>query len=93
MILSEVIEHVGDENKQLVVDEVWRVLKEGGILIFTAPHESWFAWADHMDFKRRFPAVYRTYMRLANYTPKTPVEVGHKHLSLDEILQLFDDRF
>jgi hypothetical protein len=32
-------------------------------------------------------------MRLANYTPKTPVEVGHKHLSLDEILQLFDDRF
>lgn len=93
VILSEVIEHVGDENKQSVIDEAWRVLKPRGLLIFTAPYTGWFAWADHLDFKRRFPRVYRTYMRLFNYTPLTPVEIGHKHLSLEEIEELFDDRF
>jgi SAM-dependent methyltransferase len=93
VILSEVIEHVGDENKQLVIDEAWRVLKEGGVFIFTAPYEGLFSWADHLDFKRRFPSVYRTYMQVSHYDPKTPVEVGHKHLSLDEINQLFNNRF
>ncbi len=93
VILSDVIEHVGDENKQLVIDEAWRVLKDGGLFVFTAPYEGLFAWADHLDFKRRFPAIYRTYMSIANYTPATPVEVGHKHLSLAEINQLFANRF
>jgi SAM-dependent methyltransferase len=93
VILSEVIEHVGDENKQFVIDEAWRVLKEGGLFIFTAPYEGLFAWADHLDFKRRFPAIYKTYMRISDYTPNTPIEVGHKHLSINEINQLFNDRF
>lgn len=93
VILSEVIEHVGDENKQLVIDEAWRVLKENGLFIFTAPYEGLFAWADHLDFKRRFPSIYRAYMRISHYNPKTPIEIGHKHLSLDEMNQLFNDRF
>lgn len=93
VILSEVIEHVGDENKKLVVDESWRVLKDGGLFIFTAPYEGLFAWADPLDFKRRFPTLYQIYMSISKYTPDTPIEVGHKHLSLDEIHQLFDDRF
>jgi SAM-dependent methyltransferase len=93
VILSEVIEHVGDENKQLVIDEAWRVLKNDGLFLFTAPYDGLFAWADHLDFKRRLPFIYRTYMRFASFTPATPVEVGHKHLSLDEINQLFANRF
>ena len=55
VILSEVIEHVGDENKQFVIDEVHRVLKPEGLFIFTAPYAGLLAWADPMDFKRRFP--------------------------------------
>lgn len=93
VILSEVIEHVGDENKQLVIDEAWRVLKKGGLFIFTAPYDGLFAWTDHLDFKRRFPTIYKIYMKLANYTPDTPIEVGHKHLSMREIKQLFNYRF
>lgn len=93
VILSEVIEHVGDENKQFVIDEAWRVLKKGGLFIFTAPYDGLFAWADHLDFKRRFPAIYKAYMRISNYAPTTPIEVGHKHLSINEINQLFNDRF
>jgi SAM-dependent methyltransferase len=93
VILSEVIEHVGEENKQSVIDEVHRVLKEGGLFVFTAPYAGLFAWMDPMDFKRRFPGVYRLYMRLSGYEPKTPVEVGHEHVSLSEIKRLFGGRF
>lgn len=93
VILSEVIEHVGEDNKQIVIDEICRVLKEGGLFIFTAPYEGLFSWADHLDFKRRFPVIYQAYMRVSNYTPDTPIEVGHKHLTLDEIKYLFGDRF
>lgn len=93
VILSEVIEHVGDENKQCVIDEAYRVLKKGGLFIFTAPYDGLFAWADPMDFKRRFPRIYRLYMRLTRYTPETAIEVGHKHISLPEIRGLFGERF
>jgi SAM-dependent methyltransferase len=93
VILSEVIEHVGDENKQQVIDEAHRVLKEGGLFIFTAPYAGLFAWADPMDFKRRCSGLYRLYMKLARYTPSTPIEIGHKHVSLPEIERLFAGRF
>ncbi|MEI8309797.1 MAG: class I SAM-dependent methyltransferase [Verrucomicrobiota bacterium] len=93
VIFSDVIEHVGEENKQAVVDEAWRVLKPGGQLIFTAPYAGLLAWADPMDFKRRFPAIYRLYMRWTSYTPHTAIEVGHQHVSLSEIQALFGGRF
>lgn len=93
VILSEVIEHVGEDNKQAVIDEVWRVLKPNGRVIFTAPFDGITAWADPLDFKRRFPSAYRLYMRVSNYKPKTDLEVGHQHVSLAEIDILFDGRF
>jgi SAM-dependent methyltransferase len=91
-ILSEVIEHVGESNKQAVVDEAFRVLRPGGTLIFTAPFDGATAWADPLDFKRRFPAIYRVYMRVSGYAPKTDIEVGHQHISLAEIEIFFDGR-
>lgn len=93
VILSDVIEHVGDENKPLVIDEAYRVLKEDGLLVFTAPYAGILAWADPMDFKRRFPGIYRLYMRISGYAPGTPVEIGHKHVSCKEIQQLFAGKF
>lgn len=92
VILSEVIEHVGDTNKLLVINEACRVLKCGGLFIFTAPYDGLFAWTDPMDFKRRFPGVYRLYMRWTSYTPNTAMEIGHKHLPLSEIEALFGDK-
>ena len=92
-VLSEVIEHVGDENKQLVIDEAHRVLRTGGVFILTCPHTGLLAWVDPLDFKRRFPRIYRVYMRLTSYEPHTPIEVGHKHLSLKEVESLFNNRF
>ncbi len=93
VVLSETIEHVPDGDKSLVVDEVHRVLKNGGLLVFTAPYAGLLAWTDPLDFKRRVPSVYRLYTRVARYTPCTPVEVGHKHLSTRDIAVLFRNRF
>lgn len=93
VIFSDVIEHVGDANKQPVIDEAWRVLKPGGQFVFTAPYAGLFAWADPMDVKRRFPWIYRLYMRWTSYTPNTAVEIGHKHVSLAEVQALFAGRF
>ena len=93
VVLSETIEHVADGDRSRVVDEVHRVLKNGGLLVFTAPYAGLLAWTDPLDFKRRIPSVYRLYMRAARYTPTTPVEVGHKHLSTRDIAALFRNRF
>ncbi len=93
VVLSDVIEHVGDENKQLVINESYRVLKKGGLFIFTAPYQGAFAWADPMDFKRRFSRIYRFYMKISGYVPSDPVELGHKHVSFTEVQNLLGERF
>jgi SAM-dependent methyltransferase len=93
VVLSEVIEHVPGEESGRVVDEIHRVLKAGGVLVFTAPYAGLLAWTDPLDFKRRFPSIYRRYMRATRYTPATPPEVGHTHLSKSEISSLLGDRF
>jgi ubiquinone/menaquinone biosynthesis C-methylase UbiE len=93
VVLSEVIEHLQEAEKGRALDEVHRVLKTGGLLVFTAPYAGLLAWTDPLDFKRRFPSVYGLYMRLSGYTPTTPPEVGHKHLSQNDISALFRNRF
>lgn len=93
VILSEVIEHVGDKNKIAVINEAWRVLKPGGLFLFTAPYNGIFSWLDHLDFKRKFTYIYRSYMRFSKYKPRTPIVIGHKHLSLNEISKLFNKKF
>jgi ubiquinone/menaquinone biosynthesis C-methylase UbiE len=93
VILSDVIEHIGDENKQFAIDEIWRVLRPGGQFIFTAPYTGMLAWLDPLDFKRRFTTVYKFYMQLTGYQPQTSIEIGHKHISIEEVGKLFNDRF
>jgi SAM-dependent methyltransferase len=93
VVLSEVIEHLYDGQRGAAVDEVHRVLKPGGQLIFTAPYAGLLAWTDPLDVKRRFPSAYALYMRLSGYRPTTPPEVGHKHFSRDDVAALFRNRF
>lgn len=93
VVLSEVIEHVYDGQREAAVDEAHRVLKPGGQLIFTAPYAGLLAWTDPLDVKRRLPSAYALYMRLSGYRPTTPPAVGHKHLSRDDIAALFRNRF
>jgi SAM-dependent methyltransferase len=92
VVLSEVIEHVGDDKKQPVIDEAIRVLRPGGRLILTAPNAGLFAFLDPLDFKRRYPRLYRVYQRRTGKQPKTPAEIGHKHVTLEEIERLIAGR-
>lgn len=88
VVLSEVIEHVGDDKKGPTMDEAMRVLKIGGLLILTAPHRGIFSFADPLDVKRRYPILYHAYQRRANRQPLTPAEIGHKHVTLAELDRL-----
>jgi SAM-dependent methyltransferase len=92
-VLSEVIEHVGDENKQSVIDEAFRVLRPGGAFVFTAPYAGITAWTDPLDVKRRLPRIYGVYSRLLKRTPDTPGRIGHKHVTTQELTRLFAGRF
>lgn len=92
-VLSEVIEHVGDENKALVINEAFRVLRPSGTFVFTAPYAGITAWTDPLDVKRRLPRLYGVYSRVLRRTPDTPVRIGHKHVTSEEITRLFADKF
>lgn len=53
----EVIEHVPAERP--VLDEVTRVLKKGGTIVITTPHEGLLTWIDPGNWKFTFPTFHR----------------------------------
>jgi SAM-dependent methyltransferase len=93
VVLSDVLEHVGQELQQGVISEARRVLKPGGLLILTVPHTGWTAFLDPMDVKRRLPRPYRWYMRRSGYEPSTATDIGHAHLSRRDLVRLLDGYF
>lgn len=54
VVCSEVIEHVG--NPKAIIDYGFRVLKKGGVIALTAPHDAkqWTILDDYAEHKRRF---------------------------------------
>jgi len=91
-ILSEVLEHVGHENKVAVIDEALRVLRPGGRLVVTSPHRGPIWRLDPLDYKRSMTFLYSLYRRLRPGSPDTPAEVGHVPLTLGELQVLFQGR-
>lgn len=81
VVLADVLEHVGLEKQQHIVDEAHRVVKTGGLLVLTVPHTGVTAPLDPMDLKRRLPRVYGVYMRMSGYRPSTEQDIGHQHVS------------
>jgi SAM-dependent methyltransferase len=92
VILSEVLEHVGHENKVAIVDEAFRVLRPGGRLVVTSPHRGPIWRLDPLDFKRSLTGLYALYRRFRPGSPDTPAEVGHVPLTLGEVELLFQGR-
>lgn len=92
VLLSEVLEHVGHENKVAVVDEALRVLRPGGRLVVTSPHRGPIWRLDPLDFKRSMKHAYALYRRLRPGSPDTPAEVGHVPLTLGEVQLLLQGR-
>lgn len=93
VVLADVLEHVGLERQQEVVEEAHRVVKPGGLLVLTVPHTGITAFLDPMDVKRRLPRIYGLYMRVSGYRPSTEQGIGHQHMSQSALDELLAGRF
>jgi ubiquinone/menaquinone biosynthesis C-methylase UbiE len=94
----DTFEHVADERASL--DEMWRVLRPGGVLILSTPHRGLFAWLDHANyivamretFARRLPRVFAAVQRARN-RPVLSLEeyswVRHRHYTMRDFERLF----
>ncbi len=84
VLMSEVLEHIPDEAAALA--EVRRLLKPGGTLVLTTPHRGLFAWLDPMNFRHRFPHLYR---RLGFDRKSDGAATSwHRHYSLEQFYVL-----
>lgn len=98
VVALEVIEHT--DNEKEFIDEVYRVLAPGGLLILSTPHKGLFEWLDPFNLKQKTLRIMPTaLLRLAqktqriNNTQFTDNLQYHKHYSLEELKQILGERF
>lgn len=91
--MLDTFEHTQNEKK--VLDELYRVIKPGGILIFTVPHKGFFEFLDVSNFCYNFPSIYKfVYFIIKKEFPKQrDASLKHRHYSLNEIENLFKGKF
>lgn len=78
VVLSQVLEHVEDDNK--IIQEIWRVLKPKGVFLLSCPHNGLFTFLDPLNFKHHFPKVY-TFLQLGKKSNRS-AEAFDRHYSL-----------
>jgi ubiquinone/menaquinone biosynthesis C-methylase UbiE len=91
VVLTDVFEHVQDEKKTL--QEAYRVLRPGGIMVFSVPNKGLFRFIDAFNMKFYFPGLYR-WFKGKSYDPGIYKEAPwHRHYSLDELKRSFEGSF
>lgn len=89
IILTEVLEHCPDIN--LILNEIYRVLKNNGIVFFTVP----FLWPLHEvphDEHRYTPFALERYFKASNFTDIKIASTGGWHASMAQMLGLWIKR-
>lgn len=93
VVFCDTLEHV--QNELSAINEIYRVLKPGGVLILSVPHKGLFSFLDPSYplyfFKNSVPAIYAFIYRLK--TGKNPPrlvddDIEHRHYSLNDIQRL-----
>jgi SAM-dependent methyltransferase len=91
LIAADVFEHVSLERERLFIEKCVSVLKPGGYLIVTVPHQGMFAYLDPYQVK---PAIHRTLWRLglykSTYNGNCDIRKGHKHYTVQELIEKFN---
>jgi len=91
----EVIEHVPAAQRPMLVAEIRRVLRPGGVLILRCPHAGIFSWLDAQNFRFRAPGLYGKLVgrgnRDAHYQKADEELVWHHHFTRDELLGVAGD--
>jgi SAM-dependent methyltransferase len=86
----EVIEHVPEEYRSLLISEIRRVLVPGGRLVLRCPHDGIFSWLDAQNFRFRFPRLYKALLgggnRDAYYEEAKEELVWHHHFTREELI-------
>ena len=85
VIMGDVLEHVKDENRSM--DEVYRVLKNDGLLIITAPHKGLFSFMDIDNYSWYYRKLFGIKTEKPGYQNK------HRHYSLKDLEKLFLKKF
>ncbi|MFC2040945.1 class I SAM-dependent methyltransferase [Chloroflexota bacterium] len=97
LVMLEVYEHIEDERK--VIEEIFRVLKPGGVLILSTPNRGIFEVLDPYNMKMRLkgsaPRLFSIIRKLQRYqsTQYRDNLIRHRHYSLADIEQAFEGRF
>ena len=96
VVLSDVIEHVKDDLKSL--NEMFRVLKPGGLLILTCPNRGLLSFMDCDNYafflRTKFPKFYRFIYKLKKGKYPEKINPGyedkHRHYSLKDLSVLLN---
>ena len=96
VVMNDVLEHVGDELGTL--NEMFRILRPGGIVILTVPHRGLFSFLDKANYgyyvRKHLPGLYEPllWLRMAG---KGQIGIGgagecvkHRHYSLEGLVGL-----
>jgi len=93
VVMNEVLEHVNNEVRSL--NEIFRILRKGGIFVVSVPHNGFFAFLDPANFKfflkKYWPSILHIFYRkqIGEHGFSYIFQEGvHRHYTLNKFLTL-----